>query len=277
MAPIRIRAEDQSMANRTHSAGLRRDLELLQVLAGPQAERRGGLGVVQIATLAGREKTQVSRALHTLADAGLVQRDPDTLSYRLGWRLYTLAAQTFEAYLVEVSTPFLRTLVDRVQETAHLCVLRGDRVLTLTTQAPAAQTFRVSWDGALVSAPATSAGRVLLSGWDDDAVRSRFTPERLRVVGGRRVFADAGALLTELAGIRARGYAVVDEDFDLGVVGCSAPVRDGRGRIVAAVNVGAPKSRLGGRSGRRLEAAGRLTARVAGQLSTALSAAPAAS
>ena len=262
------------MAGRQHSSGLRRDLELLQVLAGPEAQQHGGLGVVRIAALAGREKTQVSRALATLAEAGLVERDESTLGYRLGWRLYTLAGQTFEAYLVERARPYLRTLVDRVRETAHLCVLRGDEVLTLATEAaPATHGFRVSWDGVTVSAPATSSGRVLLSDWDDDAVRRRFTPQRLKAAAGNRAFADVEELVAELGEVRRRGYAVVDEDFDLGVVGCSAPVRDGRGRIVAALNVGAPKSRLGGQvTGRagRLDAAGRLTAKVAAELSAAL-------
>lgn len=262
------------MAGRQHSSGLRRDLELLQVLGGPEAQQHGGLGVVRIAALAGREKTQVSRALATLAEAGLVERDESTLGYRLGWRLYTLAGQTFEAYLVERARPYLRTLVDRVRETAHLCVLRGDEVLTLATEAaPATHGFRVSWDGVTVSAPATSSGRVLLSDWDDDAVRRRFTPQRLKAAAGNRAFADVEELVAELGEVRRRGYAVVDEDFDLGVVGCSAPVRDGRGRIVAALNVGAPKSRLGGQvTGRagRLDAAGRLTAKVAAELSAAL-------
>jgi DNA-binding IclR family transcriptional regulator len=63
---------------------------------------------------------------------------------------------------------------------------------------------------------------------------------------------------------RARGYAVVDEEFEPGLVGVAAPVRDFRGRIAAAVNVSAPKFRLGDRfeqSGERVaEAAGRISA-----------------
>ena len=94
-----------SSKRQTNSAGLRRDIELLEVLGKYEAEHKSGLGVIRIAEMAGREKTQVSRALTTLAEQGLVDRDPNTRFYRLGWRLYALSAQTFEAHLTSVAAP----------------------------------------------------------------------------------------------------------------------------------------------------------------------------
>ena len=73
--------------------GLGRDVALLEALASDEAGRTDGLGVAAVARLTGREKSQVSRALRALADAGLVERDEDTLVYRLGWRLFSLAAR----------------------------------------------------------------------------------------------------------------------------------------------------------------------------------------
>jgi DNA-binding IclR family transcriptional regulator len=237
---------------RTNASGLRRDLELLDVLAD-----HDGIGVVRAAELVGREKTQVSRALASLTEEGLVERDPDTLGYRLGWRLYALAARTNDARLVAVAGPYLRRLVAQIHETVHLCVLRGGDVLTLLSESPTHAFRGVGWEGISVAVPATSAGRVLISDWEPDAVRDWFTPERVD---------DLGALLEELARIRMRGYATVDEEFEVGVVGCSAPVRDFRGRIVAALNIAAPKGRLGD----KLDLAGRLTAKTAGELTARL-------
>ena len=68
---------------------------------------------------------------------------------------------------------------------------------------------------------------------------------------------------------RARGYAVVDEELELGLVGAAAPVRGFDGRVVAAVNVSAPKFRLG----RRLDAAGRAVREAAADVSARLGAA----
>ncbi|WP_214317581.1 IclR family transcriptional regulator [Nonomuraea sediminis] len=245
---------------RTNASGLRRDLELLDVLAD-----HGGVGVMRVAELVGREKTQVSRALASLAEEGLVERDPDTLGYRLGWRLYALAARTGEARLVAVAGPYLRKLVAQIHETAHLCVLRGGDVLTLLSESPSHAFRGVGWEGISVAVPTTSAGRVLISDWEPAVIRDWFTPERLAAAGAVR-FGDTDALLEEIARIKVRGYATVDEEFEVGVVGCSAPVRDFRGRVVAAINVAAPKGRLGD----KLDAAGRLTAKIAGELTARL-------
>ncbi len=248
-----------------NSAGLRRDIELLEVLGLHEAETRSGLGVIRIAELAGREKTQVSRALSTLAEQGLVDRDPKTMLYRLGWRLYALSARTYEAHLVAVATPYLRRLSELTQETTHLCVLRQDEVLTLST-ASTSHGFRAVWEGLTSPAPATSAGRVLICEWDDISIRSKWTNEELMNTGGVRKFKDTDEFVSELAKIREQGYCIVDEEFELGVVGCSAPVRDASGRIVAAINIGAPKLRLHS----KLEQAARLTRKVASELSQTL-------
>lgn len=179
-----------------------------------------------------------------------------------------MAARTAEARLVQVANPFLQRLVARLHETVHLCVLRGGEVLTLASESPA-HTFRgLGWEGVTVPAPATSAGRVLISDWEPDVIESWFTSERLATAGSS--LSSARDIVREVARIRRRGYATVDEEFEIGVVGCSAPVRDHHGRICAAINVAAPKGRLG----TKLEAAGRTTAEVATQLSAVLADGP---
>ncbi|PXY24730.1 IclR family transcriptional regulator [Prauserella muralis] len=254
------------MAARVNAAGLRRDLEILDVLAHEAGPRGEPLGVTRVAELVGREKSQISRALSSLAEEGLVERDDRSSGYRLGWRLYALAARTFESRLVAIATPYLRAVVTRVQETTVLCVLRGDDVLTIASETPPHAFRGVGWEGVSVPAAATSAGRVLVSDWDADTIRSFFTERKLAAAGEHPAIRTPDQLLAELERIRARGYATVDEEFEHGVVGCSAPVRDFNGRIVAAVNITAPKTRLG----ERLDAAGRFVANAAQQLTRRL-------
>lgn len=249
------------------SASLRRDLEILDVLASDECRRRGGLGVVRIAERLGRENSQVSRALRALAEAGMVERDPRTLDYRLGWRLYSYAARTFEARLVHVAGPFVRRLVAAVQETAHLCVYRGNQVLTLWSET-APHTYRAStaWDGLSVPLLSAVAGRVLLSDWEPAVVRTWFGDVAVSSSAERPRVRTADELVSELAAIRQRGYALAREEFEIGVVSCSAPVKDSRGRVLAALTISAPSPRLGD----RLDQAGRLTARCAGDIARAL-------
>jgi len=85
------------------------------------------------------------------------------------------------------------------------------------------------------------------------------------------VVRDLDSLHAELDRIRRRGYATSDEELEHGVVAASAPVRDATGSVVAALNVSAPKSRVG----RRLQELGAYAARFSAALSTEIGAPPA--
>ena len=100
---------------RTESAtGLRRGIAILLALEGGEE-----FGVTRIAELVGREKSQVSRTLKVLADLGLVERDPENLAYRLGWRMFTLAAAAGDRRLTDSAPRCLEELGDD---------LRGERL-----------------------------------------------------------------------------------------------------------------------------------------------------
>jgi len=277
---------------RRNSSGLRRDLELLEILGSPEAVAASGLGVSKVAEIAGRDKAQVSRTLATLAEAGLVNREPESLLYTLGYGLYALAARTAEARMVSASAPYLKRVSAATHETTHLCVLRGGTVLTLKSEM-SNHTYRaLGWEGVSVDAWGTSAGRVLVSDWDQIALRDWYDSHADQAAGLHRpaqqelspLALEAGQgvatghipskiktfddLCEEIALIRRRGYAVVDEEFELGVVGVSAPVYDFKQRVVAAFNVSAPKQRFGS----HLEQAGALAAKVALEFSATLGA-----
>ena len=96
---------------------IRRSLEVLLSLGSEPAIESGGLGVTRIADLLGREKSQVSRTLKTLATFGLVDRDPDTLAYRLGWRIYALASLAGDRRLLDLARPILKRPRGRVRGT----------------------------------------------------------------------------------------------------------------------------------------------------------------
>lgn len=248
---------------RQQGRGLRRDLALLEALASAEAQHAGGLGVVRLAQLVHREKSQVSRALRALAAEGIVERDPDTLEYRLGWRLFSLVARTVEDRLVRAAEPVMHQLSAELEETSHLCVLRDQEVLTVLSVS--GHSFRVhGWEGRGVPAYCTSAGRVLLLDATPDELYVRFPA----LPGGahRSGVRSLPQLWAKIQECRRDGYARVDEEFEEGLVGVSAPVRDFRGRVVAALNISAPARRMGD----RLDTAGRVTAQAATAVSAQL-------
>ena len=246
-------------------ARLQRLIDILLVLGGDEAAAQGGLGVVRVAELVGREKSQVSRALAVLADGGLVSRDPDTLEYRLGWRLFALAARVGHQPLLAASPPLLAALVARLGETAHLSVLDGREVVTLLSEASPSVLRAGDWSGHRVPAHCTSAGRALLLDHDRAALGALFDDEPLPALGPAAPL-DVDDLHGRVLAARAQGHAVVVEEFEPGLVGVAAPVRDFRGRIVAALNVSAPAFRFA----ERLPAAGREVRAAADALSARL-------
>ena len=141
----------------------------------------------------------------------------------------------------------LRALAADVEETCHLCVLRDREVLTLLSVS--GHSFRVAeWEGRGVPAACTSAGRVLLQDATPDELYVRFGTADLGPIGqgaGLRPRVNTlPELWSRIQESKRDGYAMVREEFEAGLVGVSAPVRDFRGRVVAALNVSAPKERL---------------------------------
>jgi len=253
------------------STSLSRAIAILTVLGSPEGTNADGIGVVQIARLIGREKTQVSRTLKTLAEAGFVLRDQETLRYRLGWRVFTLAACAAGQQLLTVAPHVLRHLVARVGESAHLSVLEGPGLVTLLSESPSLSIQAVPWIGRIAPLHCTSAGRVLLFDHTDAEVRALLEGADL-AYGGPNAPHGIEEVLARLHAARRHGYATVDEEFQPDLVAVAAPVRDFRGRVSAALNISAPKFRLG----RSLPAAAREIKAAADCLSHALVAAPGA-
>ena len=210
------------------TAALSRGLAVLEALADAAADDRDAPGVVQLAELVGAEKSQLSRTLGTLEERGWVERDPETLGYRLGWRVFGLAARAGDRRLVDAARPVLRELVAELGESVHLSVREGDAVLTLLSESPPATLHAPARVGGLTPIATTSAGRVLVSDLDG---------AELEALG----LGDAAAAVAKA---HRDGFAIVREEFEPGLVAAAAPIRGASGRVVAALNVSAPRFRF---------------------------------
>lgn len=247
------------------ATSLGRGLDILIALGSADSAENGGLGVVRIAEHVGREKSQVSRALKTLSQYGLIDRDPETLDYRLGWRLYALAARAGHQRLLEEAPPVCEELVARLGETAHLSVLDGAEVLTLMSKLSPSAVHASERSGGRTPVHCTASGRALLLDYTEVLVAELFPGQRLPTYGPRSP-GDVAELWRRILTARSAGFALSDEEFEAGLVSAAAPVRDFRGRIIAALNVSAPKFR----SGSELETRGLVVRGAADQLSRRL-------
>ncbi len=241
----------------TDATSLRRGLALLLAIEDEEALGKARPGVTKLASLIGSDKSQVSRSLKILAEHGLVDRDPETLGYRLGWRLLAMAGRSSRGGLLLAAEPLLKRLVRETGERAHLSVLSGTAVLTVLSEGSGYAVQAAGWVGRSVPLHSTSTGRALL--FDHTYAEIAELVAGLPFDGATaKAPRNASELYERIVAARARGFALVDEEFEAGLVAVAAPVRDFGGRIVAALNVSAPRFRFSTklpRAGKQVKAA----------------------
>jgi IclR family pca regulon transcriptional regulator len=193
------------------------------------------LTVSDVASRTGLARPTARRLLMTLEQLGYVRSVDGTFSLttevlRLGTAV--IAAQG----IWDVARPHLLTLVGKTAESSSMSQLDGsDIVYTARVPVPKIIAFAVSI-GTLFPAVATSMGKVLLSDLESDALEATLEiPSRSGIIP--RVTPTPAQLDADLAEVRERGWALSDELLSVGIRSVAAPVRNHRGRTVAAMNV----------------------------------------
>jgi len=248
----------------SHTSGLARDLEVLELLGSRGAWDEGGYGVQQIAHLLGRDKGQISRVCQTLLRSGLINRDLSTRRYTLGHHLYALAMRTQEAHLALLARPTLLNLMARAEESAHLTVLRGGAIMTVHTELAQHPERDDSLDGVSIPALKTASGRAILatfsdeelSAWWEEHGEARDVPPALQAerpiesASARKLREKPGSIATfekltkSVKTTRRRGYAISDGELTPSIVDAAAPLRNAFGVVVGGIAVGARRSRI---------------------------------
>jgi len=204
--------------------------------------------VSELARIVGRERTQVSRMLRSLSTTKVVEQDPETRRYRLGWRMRALASEAGDRVLCRAARPMLQALVARTGEATLLSVLEGNRSLTVMREEPHNSLRGGGWVGRRSPLNCTASGRVLLFDYDDEVIDA-LTEEDLQQHPGAhgQAPADLSELITRVRAEHRRGYSRASEEIEVGLTSIGVPVRDIHRRVIAAVNVSGPTQRLEGR------------------------------
>ncbi|MHB1225306.1 MAG: IclR family transcriptional regulator, partial [Gemmatimonadaceae bacterium] len=218
-----------------------RALAILRTLGESHSE----LGLGELSVALGLHKTTVFRLVGALAEDGFVVHDESRQRYRLGPTLLWLGAEARRTTgLHAAARPSLVALAAAVDETATLEVLVGDEVL-IVDEAQGPYLLGASTEvGMRWPAHATSTGKVLLA-----AATTPYEPlppglpDRLAEVGPRSISCKR-ELARQLVLVRAAGAAVTIEELEVGFAAVAAPVHDARGRVIAAIGIGGPTSRL---------------------------------
>jgi IclR family transcriptional regulator, acetate operon repressor len=217
---------------------LERALDILELLGRSENE----LGITEIAAVVGLANGTVHRLLSTLTRRGYARQNLLTRKYGLGLKAFALAFSARES-LGPLARPFLEELMKVSRESSNLAGLDKGSVVYIE-QVPAPRMVRMFAEpGNRVLPHATGTGKVLLAYQPEEAVDSiirqtglpRFTPDTIT---------NVGQLKGELETIREQGYAVDSEEMEEGVNCLAAPVFGPDAKILAAMSISGPASRL---------------------------------
>ncbi|BCW73509.1 IclR family transcriptional regulator [Arthrobacter sp. NicSoilB8] len=227
------------METEQKQSGAARVMAVLEALSsGDAAEFPDGMTVSDVSRALGRDKSVVSRQLKSLLETGLVARDPEG-RYELSWRLFALALRAGDQRLTKMAVPMMFRLTAVIRERSYLTVFSDGEVLTVHTESSHRSIEAVGWAGRTVPLNRSSSGMALLMDYEDDQI--------LEIVRRGQDGLGTHAAREYLAHVReARetGYTVANRIFDPELIGVGAPVRDHSGRIIAAVNISGPDTRV---------------------------------
>lgn len=218
---------------------LLKGLGLLEAVAAT----RDDVGVSELARATKYSKATVYRFLETLVQAGYVEQDASTSRYRLTNRLREIAMRTAAPPSIsDAARPMLRRLVERTGETSYLAVLSGRECLFLD-RVDSEHPLRVyTTSGSRFPLHVGAASKALLAFQNDEDLLAS-TLADLRAVTSHTITSRA-RLVRDLDAIRTRGYAISEDEWRDGISAVAAPVRDISGRVVAALAISGPTSRL---------------------------------
>ena len=214
-------------------------IKLLKAFTEDETE----FGISGLAKRLGLAKSTIHRLATTLVADGLLEQDPQSGKYRLGIALFRLGALVRRRMDVSnEARPFLFDLRKKTNETVHLAILDGAEIMYVY-YLESTQAIRMRSDlGGRKPAYCTAEGQAILAFGPSDVV-DRVTRGGLRARTPQTI-TDAGRLAKALALVRQRGYAMDDEESEIGMRCIAAPIRNDGGEVVAAVGVAGPVSRL---------------------------------
>lgn len=218
-----------------HSA--KRVLDVLELMAVSEP-----LTMKEMGDALGIPKSSIFDLVNILSERDfLVLDDSRAKTYKLGVAVYHVGmAYASQSDLYRVAHPILRALTESIATTGYLAIEQQGELVYLDkseSHSPIAFSMKIGSRNTLHS---TALGKAMLAG-KDDASLTAFAAKGL-VPKTSRTLCDVDALRRDLEATRCRGYAIDDGEDNEFLYCLAAPIRDGRGKVVAAISVTAPRT-----------------------------------
>ena len=216
-----------------------RAIRILESIGG-----RGDMGVSEISQELGFPKSSTFEVLSTLQAEGLVTKDPDRNTYRLGLKLFELGnlAQD-EIEIRDLASPLMKSLNQELDETVHLTILDDMEVLYIECFESTKRLRTYSVIGVRAPLHCTAVGKAIMAHMDGETVERIMHVKGLKRFTGNTITTRED-LLADLRATAERGYATDIMEHEDGLCCVGAPIRDHTGRVFASMSVSGPSQRV---------------------------------
>ena len=208
------------------------------------ARHREGINLAELSKAVGLHNSTTFHLVKTMAQLGYVRQCRDSKRYRIGAKLFTLAAGALdESTLLALATPVLEGLSAATGEAAHFAIRSGNEIIVIARTAGSGLLQLADRTGSTRPAHATALGKVLLAALSDEQARQLLAETDLRKFTAKTLVEPA-AILREVGEARRKGIAYDDGEFDDEVRCVAVPVQDFAGRVVGAIGISGAVWRL---------------------------------
>lgn len=213
------------------------------------------------------DKSTVYRIMKTLLGRGYARQDKESRKYSLGFRIFDLShALSNMLSLEKEGTPFLKDLMGRTGESAHLAIL-FEGMATFVSRENSSEVLAINTEvGRREPLHCTSLGKVLLAYLPVDEFKGLIDNYEFKKFT-KNTITEINDLREEIDKVRIRGYAIDNEEYKPGVRCIASPVYNADGIVIAAMGISGPSSRM---TKKKLPELAKTVSEVGANLSSAL-------
>jgi len=227
----------QPLDKRDWIAGLEKGLSIIEAFD----DEHPRLTASQAGAHCGLTRTAARRYLLTLQHLGYVASDGKV--FWLTPRVLRLGQSYLEsAGLPRIVQPFLQRVTAGTQETAYMSVMDGDDIVYIARNGANRVMSTGYVLGSRVQAQVTAAGMLMLAARDPAWLEQWLAKHELKAYTSYTITSKE-RLQVELARVRARGWAISEQQLELNYRGIAVPLRDRHGVVVGALSVTMPMGR----------------------------------
>ncbi|OCP15555.1 IclR family transcriptional regulator [Ensifer sp. LC163] len=219
-------------------SGFARGLTVIEAFGETQQK----LTITEAAKITGLDRATVRRSLLTLSELGYA--DYDGKFFSLTPKILRLGHAYLSATpLPAIVQPYLDQLSERAGQSASASVLDGTEIVYIA-RASQRRVMSISlMPGSRLPAYCASMGRVWLAALPEPQAREVLARSDLKA-NTPYTRTDTEELMAEIGRVRHQGYAIIDQELEIGLCSIAVPLQNDRNQIVAALNIGAPAAHV---------------------------------